>query len=801
MARQKLILDRYRIIEKAGSGGYGTVQHAYDTRLKRDVAIKCIELSEADVARARLLAMEAKMADALASAEEAAEDAGEDVAPALPDAPRGAASAARADVAAVRAVGPEDVAPWEDLPADDAWDDAGADAAADAGARDDGWDDTADADDWDDEDDWVPRGAHASRELRADDAPRARSGRRGSHARHAAPSLGGDFTADDFDDLEEEDEPAADAPRLRVIGAAAGEDAAARPPATLEADEDADAEPELEDDDLFDHIPGLEEARTAAHLSDANIVTVYDCEVHDGVAYVIMEYIEGKTLARIMREQGDDITLDIIAAVFTSIAHALKAAHGNEVLHLDVKPDNVIVNRQGQVKVTDFGLATLMDASGQGTAGGGTIGYMPLEQMRQEPLDERTDEWALASLTYEMLSGDNPFFARDLDEAEEAIEEAELVLPSLCWDDLDQQADDIMFRALDPDPDERYDTVEELADELEPLLGSARRGKRQLADIVCEVEPDEPEEPPAPRPPAVPLVDRLGPRGGSVIARVLSAGAAALVVALALANVRLGAPDAAYGLATSCAPLFWGLVAAGALAAAIRPHLAALGAFVLLGAALFLSGAFLLGLAVIALSIVWWRGLGREGEPPALCALVQPLAGAAGFAGMAPVLAGALLPLGQALLSSLFSVFTALALASLGSCDLSGWNPWVNLRFAGFDPQASLVTTLAMPQTWCVAASWVLSAGAYSLLCVRGTRAFDILGAVAAAAILVTGACVAAGLASGGASWLPEPTAFTGALLPGCVGIVLALMGVPDRARWAPEEWDALEEDAAPAAE
>ena len=77
MARQQLILDRYRIIGKAGAGGYGTVQHAYDTRLKRDVAIKCIPLSEADVARARLLAMEAKMADALAAAEDDGEEAGE----------------------------------------------------------------------------------------------------------------------------------------------------------------------------------------------------------------------------------------------------------------------------------------------------------------------------------------------------------------------------------------------------------------------------------------------------------------------------------------------------------------------------------------------------------------------------------------------------------------------------------------------------------------------------------------------------------------------------------------------------
>ena len=79
------------------------------------------------------------------------------------------------------------------------------------------------------------------------------------------------------------------------------------------------------------------------------------------------------------------------------------------MLHLDIKPANVLINRQGEVNVTDFGLATLADANGTGRAGGGTIGYMPPEQMRSEALDARCDEWALASLTYEMLVGDNPF--------------------------------------------------------------------------------------------------------------------------------------------------------------------------------------------------------------------------------------------------------------------------------------------------------------------------------------------------------------------------------------------------------
>ena len=84
---------------------------------------------------------------------------------------------------------------------------------------------------------------------------------------------------------------------------------------------------------------------------------------------------------------------------------------------------------------------------------------MPLEQMHQENLDVRCDEWALASLTYEMLAGENPFLAPDLERAEAVIEDAELVLPSLCWDELDPAVDDVIFFALDPDREERYATV------------------------------------------------------------------------------------------------------------------------------------------------------------------------------------------------------------------------------------------------------------------------------------------------------------------------------------------------------
>ena len=225
-------------------------------------------------------------------------------------------------------------------------------------------------------------------------------------------------------------------------------------------------------------------------LMDPNIVTVYDFEVQGQTAYLIMEYIEGITLTELLRDYADYLTPDMAAAVFGSVAHALEVAHENQVLHLDIKPDNVLVNRQGQVKVTDFGLATLADAGGFGAAGGGTIGYMPLEQMRGMSLDARCDEWALAAVTYEMLAGENPFLAPDLARAESAIEDAELVLPSLCWDELDPAADDVVFYALDPDREQRYDNVTTLAEEMDGS-GDPGQAYRELAVIVGDAQGDD----------------------------------------------------------------------------------------------------------------------------------------------------------------------------------------------------------------------------------------------------------------------------------------------------------------------
>ena len=468
-------------------------------------------------------------------------------------------------------------------------------------------------------------------------------------------------------------------------------------------------------------------------------------------------------------------------------------AHGEHTLHLDIKPENVIVNGKGQAKVADFGLAALMDATGSGTTGGGTIGYMPLEQMRQEPLDVRTDEWALASLTYEMLTGSNPFFADDLDAAEEAIEEAELVLPSLCWDELDAEADEVMFAALDPDMDERYEDVAAFAAALSPYLGNAKKGKRVLADIVNgKMEEPAAEEPERVWEPLPPLVDRLGLRAAAIVGRIVAAAAVALLAAAGMANLHL-TPGSAMGLATD-APIAYGVViAVCALVAAIRPSIGVLfgyGAFVV---GLAGAGAWVPAVLLTAATGAWWYFVGRRGTAQAVSALMQPLFGSVGFAAASPVTCGVLLPVLQSVITAAFAFASALIMAGCGSVDIMNWDAVMHLGFSS-NPAAGCLAVASQPATWVVGASWVAAAGFYSLLCVRGTRAFDIAGSVVAAAVLMLGACAAAHLASFGGSWLPAPAALLGALVPGVLGILAAVMSIPDRARWAEEEWYVEEE-------
>ena len=337
-------------------------------------------------------------------------------------------------------------------------------------------------------------------------------------------------------------------------------------------------------------IPGLAEARTGAMLSRPSIVSVYDFDTVDNEAFLIMEAIEGPSLAQIIDDTPPaTFDLDIAAAIVLAVGDAIEFAHENQVLHLDIKPDNILVNRNGACKVSDFGVSELADAQGFRKASGGTIGYMPPEQMNGHELDERTDEFALAAVTYEILTGKRPFAARSLDASAKLIQKFDIAPASSLRTDLDPGIDSVLFTALSPDPDDRYDSVEEFLAALMPYLGNPARGSRRLREIV-QVD-DEVVEEESYVPPKRSILDHVSPRLNLVLGRVIAAALCWWLSTSALFNVTM--------LDTNVAML---VALLPAVAAVVKPPFGALLAMLVNGASLFLCSVPMpaLGIAAIA---------------------------------------------------------------------------------------------------------------------------------------------------------------------------------------------------------
>ena len=459
-------------------------------------------------------------------------------------------------------------------------------------------------------------------------------------------------------------------------------------------------------------------------------------------------------------------------------------AHDNQVLHLDIKPDNVLIDRQGQVKVSDFGLAELSHSAGFGQAEGGTIGYMPLEQMRLEAPDERTDEWALAALTYEMLTGDNPFFAPDLARAEAAIEDAELVVPSLARGDMPAAADDVLFDALSLDREDRFPSVREFADALEPYLGNARQGKRQLAVLVGEACEDFEERADAEGSEFRPAMPVLSDRARAVLRRLFTAAVCTGPGVLFLANI----PQLSGGVAASGAgapgALFFGLCALLAVASLASPALGALLSVAALAVALFVNDAVAMAVLAAIAGGAWWFFSGRGSAACASAGLAHVWLGALGFGALSPLVCGYVLKVRDAAVCALFSFGMAAVLASSGSMAVFDWSALVNWHFSNH-MQANAAALFSDPATWVQLAAWVASAVLLSACCSRGTRPLAFAGAVGASALIIGSVLVSAWLASGMSSWTPSVWVIVPVSVSCAIAVAATLAGVPwgERAR------------------
>ena len=222
------------------------------------------------------------------------------------------------------------------------------------------------------------------------------------------------------------------------------------------------------------------EALALARLNHPNIATVHEFGSQDGVDYLVIEYIAGvtlntKLLAGALPEQE-------AMSLAVQLAQALEAAHEQGVVHRDLKPGNLRLTPKGQLKVLDFGLAKLakpMDASlatetlGQNPILSGTLPYMSPEQVRGHNVDERSDIWAAGVVMYEMATGQRPFPERHPPQLIDDILRQPPKPPSAINPGLPPGLEPIILKALDKDPERRYQTAREMRVDLNRLLPSA----------------------------------------------------------------------------------------------------------------------------------------------------------------------------------------------------------------------------------------------------------------------------------------------------------------------------------------
>src|SRR5438093_7585493 len=152
------------------------------------------------------------------------------------------------------------------------------------------------------------------------------------------------------------------------------------------------------------------EARAVAQLSHPNIVTVIDRGEEDGRQFIVFEFIDGKTLKQCL-DEGGPMTVRRALELAVQIARGLAFAHGQGLVHRDVKPQNVILNGDGRAKVTDFGIARSLEVQGVTQSGAvlGTSNYIAPEQASGQPVDRTTDVYSLGVVLFELLTGEVPF--------------------------------------------------------------------------------------------------------------------------------------------------------------------------------------------------------------------------------------------------------------------------------------------------------------------------------------------------------------------------------------------------------
>ncbi|MBW4083978.1 Stk1 family PASTA domain-containing Ser/Thr kinase [Paenibacillus sp. S150] len=252
------------------------------------------------------------------------------------------------------------------------------------------------------------------------------------------------------------------------------------------------------------------EAQSAASLSHPNVVSIYDVGQEDEIHYIVMEYIEGKNLNEIIKERAP-LQVDESVRIASQICDALDHAHQNQIIHRDIKPHNILIGRNGRVKVTDFGIARAVTSTTITQTGSvvGSVHYFSPEHAKGVTTGEKSDLYSLGIVLYQMLTGVLPFLGESpisvaLKHLQEEFEEPRLLNPLI-----PQSVENVILRSMRKNPEERYQSAKEMLQDLETCLLPERRSESKAL-----FNDDEDEDRTRVIPAIKPMQRGLGSRGG-----------------------------------------------------------------------------------------------------------------------------------------------------------------------------------------------------------------------------------------------------------------------------------------------
>lgn len=225
------------------------------------------------------------------------------------------------------------------------------------------------------------------------------------------------------------------------------------------------------------------EAQSAAGLEHPNIVNIYDVGSENGLYYIVMEYVEGITLKTYIEKKGQ-LSFKESASIAIQVARGIEAAHNKNIIHRDIKPQNIIISTDGKVKVTDFGIAKATSSNTISSDVMGSVHYASPEQARNGFVDGRSDIYSLGIVMFEMVTGRVPFDGDTTVAVALQHLQEEIARPSIYAPDLPISFEKIILKCTQKTPDRRYQTIEELLTDIRRSLAHPEEDFVTIAPLV-----------------------------------------------------------------------------------------------------------------------------------------------------------------------------------------------------------------------------------------------------------------------------------------------------------------------------